>query len=226
MHAYCYTRGRCMDTTRTRSPRTRSPRTRSPRTLHFTLELYSRVRTLLSSRCPRARISARTLHMHLSPAPRRSFVGWEQQIFNEEINFNSDLVSVRCCHTRCLKRIGIASNATRRLPTKTGAGTSSRTKVEGDDRCDDDAPPAEYPPDLSREPWVGKWTPNKDVLRSKHNQNRKMGRCNHEFNVCVHVDRSGAVSHWASAFAAPDVAAVEILGKAHVPSSNCTVIPR
>ena len=116
--------------------------------------------------------------------------------------------------------------AMERLPTKTGAGTSSRTKVEGDDRCDDDAPPAEYPPDLSREPWVGKWTPNKDVLRSKHNQNRKMGRCNHEFNVCVHVDRSGAVSHWASAFAAPDVAAVEILGKAHVPSSNCTVIPR
>ena len=44
-------------------------------------------------------------------AENRSWVGWEQQVFNEELNFNDDLVGVRCCHTICLKHLARTSNA-------------------------------------------------------------------------------------------------------------------
>ena len=154
-------------------------------------------------------------------AENRSFVGWEQQVFNEELNYGEDSAGVRCCHTRCLKRLCLSSNATRRLPAKSEQGTLARTRAEGADRCDDDAPPAAFPPKLSREPWAerGKWTPQRDVLRSKHHSNRKYGRCNHEFNVCVHVEPSTRQpTHWASAYAiAHGSLAMEL------PASNCSV---
>ena len=33
-----------------------------------------------------------------------------------------------------------------------------------------------------------------EMLRSKHSSNRKYGRCNHEFNVCVHLDGATGVT--------------------------------
>ena len=143
----------------------------------------------------------------------RSFVGWEQQVFNEELNFNPDLVGVRCCHTICLKRITTASGASKRLPAKSDSGTSMRQHSEGRDRCDDNAPSAAAPPAGSTEPWAAFWTPNADVLRSKHSIHRKYGRCNHPENVCVMVEaESGMVSHMASTHGSPEA-----------PPSNCTV---
>lgn len=47
-------------------------------------------------------------------AENRSWVGWEQQVFNEELNFREGLIaSVRCCHTTCLKHYAQRSNAVR-----------------------------------------------------------------------------------------------------------------
>ena len=144
----------------------------------------------------------------------RSWVGWEQQVFNEELNFNEDLTGVRCCHTTCLKKLSQVSNATRDLPTKSSSGTSARQKAEGHDRCHDDAPYAAAPPQKSTEPWVKSWTANADVLRSRHAQNRKFGRCNHDGNVCVQVDSSGMIRYMASSrtSSATDAA----------PASNCS----
>jgi len=156
----------------------------------------------------------------------RSFVGWEQQVFNEELNYGEDAVSVRCCHSRCLKRLAVASSASKRLPGKSKDGTAARAKAEGVDRCDDDgAPPALFPPSRSREPWAqpGMWTPTKDVPRSKHHSNRKYGRCNHEFNVCLHSDRrdpyrGGVPTYWANPYpAATKASGLSLL------ASNCTV---
>lgn len=48
-------------------------------------------------------------------AENRSWVGWEQQIFNEELNFRAELAGVRCCHTACLKHYSRKSNAVRPL---------------------------------------------------------------------------------------------------------------
>ena len=60
----------------------------------------------------------------------RSWVGWEQQIFNEELNFNKELSGVRCCHTICLKKfLSHASNASAKLPKKSGSGTGQREQV-------------------------------------------------------------------------------------------------
>lgn len=146
-----------------------------------------------------------------------------EAIFNEELNFNPDVSSIRCCHTRCLKRFAVASNATRKLPGKTADGTRARASLEGEDRCDDAAPFAAYPPTASREPWKSRWTPDQEVLRSKHSQNRKTGRCNHEFNVCVQVDDRNQVSHWANVHALPEKAVPRELVK-NLPPSNCTVI--
>ena len=151
-------------------------------------------------------------------AENRSFSAWEQQIFNEELNFNEDLAGVRCCHTICLKHLIATSNATRRLPTKSLTGTTMRQKVEGEDKCRDDGQPtAAYPPRGSLEPWADHWTPNADVLRSRHTSNRKYGRCNHDANFCVMVDAaSGAVSHIASTHGAT-------LAGMSVPPSMCKV---
>lgn len=41
----------------------------------------------------------------------RSWVAWEQQVFNEELNFNDELRGVRCCHTICLKHLARTSSA-------------------------------------------------------------------------------------------------------------------
>ena len=44
-------------------------------------------------------------------AENRSWVGWEQQVFNEELNFRAELLAVRCCHTACLKHYSRKSTA-------------------------------------------------------------------------------------------------------------------
>ena len=116
------------------------------------------------------------------------------------------------CHS--LKVISLESAAhaqTSRLPSKSGSGTTLRQKSEGEDRCEDNAPPADSPPPGSTEPWVKTWVPNADVLRAKHGSNRKYGRCNHESNVCVIVDKRGTSSHVASTH-----------GTSQLPPSNCT----
>ena len=144
-------------------------------------------------------------------AENRSWVGWEQQIFNEELNFNADLSGVRCCHTTCLKKLTRPSNVSKELPTKSATGTVSREKAEGKDQCRDEEWNAAPPPQQSMEPWAKTWTPNAEVLRSKHSQNRKIGRCNHESNLCVNVDASREVKYL-------------VTNKGHaLHSSNCTV---
>ena len=144
----------------------------------------------------------------------RSFVAWEQQVFNEELNYNRELEGVRCCHTLCLKRlVGPASNASRRLPTKTSSGTSQRQKVEGDDRCNDAWAPSAYPPAGSEESWKDRWTPDADVPRPRHHSSRRFGRCNNEFNVCVHLDATGNATHTAGS------------SMSHfLPDSNCSLM--
>lgn len=146
-------------------------------------------------------------------AENRSWAGWEQQVFNEELNFNSELAGVRCCHTACLKHFCRASNASKRLPQKTGAGAKARQKDDGEDRCRDSLPWAAAPPALSTEPWARLWTPEAEVHRSRHTANRKVGRCNHVDNVCVMVDAtSGEVSQ----------VAANRGGTLERPASNCT----
>ena len=86
----------------------------------------------------------------------------------------------------------------RQLPSKSGSGTTMRHKAEGKDKCQRSPGPAANPPPGSMEPWVKAWTADEDVLRSKHPSNRRYGRCNHEFNVCVTVDATGTATHLAS----------------------------
>ena len=110
----------------------------------------------------------------------------------------------RCCHTICLKKfLSHDSHASRLLPQKSGSGREHRERVEGNDRCDDDAAPgpAAYPPESSTEHWARTWTPNADVARSRHHQNRRYGRCNHEHNVCVMVDPATGEMHHTASFA-------------------------
>jgi hypothetical protein len=155
----------------------------------------------------------------------RSWVGWEQQIFNEELNFNKELSGVRCCHTICLKKfLSHASNASAKLPKKSGSGTGQREQVEGTDRCNNDAPgPAAYPPHGSAEAWANSWTPNWDVLRSKHSQNRKYGRCNHEHNVCVMVNPASGEMHHTASFIGSKLGPPGPGGrKTELPPGNCS----
>mmetsp|Transcript_23888 Transcript_23888/g.61036 ORF Transcript_23888/g.61036 Transcript_23888/m.61036 type:complete len:381 (-) Transcript_23888:142-1284(-) len=121
----------------------------------------------------------------------RSFSGWEQEIFNEEINYNMELQDARCCHSSCFKRLFETSKVVKSLPAKSGRGSSARLQAEGRDRCSDDQPYAVYPPRGSPEPWVKKWMPFNDTLRSKHFSNRKYGRCNIASNVCTMLNGTG-----------------------------------
>ena len=115
----------------------------------------------------------------------RSWVGWEQQVFNEELNFNQELVGIRCCHTKCLKHLTRKSNSTASLPQKTARQSLIRRFIEGRVRCSSAPKHAARPPVGSPEPWVRAWTPNADVPSSRHTTSRKYGRCNHPDNVCV-----------------------------------------
>mmetsp|Transcript_21808 Transcript_21808/g.44075 ORF Transcript_21808/g.44075 Transcript_21808/m.44075 type:complete len:155 (-) Transcript_21808:84-548(-) len=121
----------------------------------------------------------------------RSFAGWEQEIFNEELNFNADLQEVRCCHAMCLKRLTATSAVAGSLPGKDGRGMAIRTKVEGEKRCSEDQPFAMKPPRGSREHWVKRWTGYNESLRSKHSSSRGYGRCNKGDNQCVFVASDG-----------------------------------
>ena len=122
----------------------------------------------------------------------RSFTGWEQQVFNEELNFNPELLSVRCCHTVCLKRI---MNTTKiSVPKNDKQGLEERVHVEGRtlQRCSNSQPPTLLPPSLSRESWANAWDPTGvyEANTSKHAVHRKYGRCNLPENACVQVDES------------------------------------
>ena len=129
----------------------------------------------------------------------RTFGGWEQGVFNEEINFNEELSSVRCCHSMCFKRLFAQSKVDKLLPTKSAQGNVARLKAEGADRCTDDQPFAAMPPRGSHEVQVKKWTGVNDTLRSKHTTNRKFGRCNHAGNVCIMLNASGLPAFKATA---------------------------
>ena len=129
----------------------------------------------------------------------RTFAGWEQGVFNEEINFNAELSSVRCCHSMCFKRLFTQSKVVKSLPTRSSKGAQVRLKAEGEDRCTDDQPFAEMPPRGSHEVQVKKWTGVNETLRSKHMSNRRTGRCNHAGNACIMLNATGL-----PAFAASD----------------------
>ena len=137
--------------------------------------------------------STRTLSLR---SENRSFAGWEQEIFNEEVNYNEEFSGVRCCHSMCFKRLFTASKVVKALPGKTSKGGAARTRAEGIDRCTDNQPLAAYPPRGSSEAWVGKWQPSGETLRSKHSSNRKYGRCNHGGNVCIALNSSGQTIHY------------------------------
>lgn len=123
----------------------------------------------------------------------RSFSGWEQQIFNEELNFNPELLGVSCCHTVCLKRI-MNATAKNSVPQKTRKSLAERVQVEGATalRCSDSQPPTLLPPSPSTESWVSEWDPSGvyEANRSRHAIHRKYGRCNRPENACVQVDKS------------------------------------
>lgn len=121
----------------------------------------------------------------------RTFAGWEQGIFNEEINFNIDLSSVRCCHSMCFKRLFATSKVAKALPSKSSKGDQVRLKSEGADRCTDEQPFAAMPPRGSHEVQVKKWTGVNETFRSKHMSNRRNGRCNHAGNACIILNSSG-----------------------------------
>ena len=122
-------------------------------------------------------------------AENRTFSGWEQGVFNEEINFNKALKDVRCCHTSCLRKLLITSKVAKLLPGKDSKSKGIRAKAEGADRCTDDQPAAARPPKGSPELWAhgGRWKVHNDTLRNKHTSMRKFGRCNNDRNVCLHL---------------------------------------
>ena len=124
-------------------------------------------------------------------AENRTFGGWEQGVFNEEINYNADLLGVRCCHSMCLKRLVVESKVVSSLPKKDKKSTATRTKAEGASHCSDDQPYALYPPMGSIEHWVKTWRPLNETLRSKHTSSRKIGRCNNIGNRCILLDAGG-----------------------------------
>ena len=124
-------------------------------------------------------------------AENRTFSGWEQEIFNEEINFNQDLAGVRCCHTICIRRLAVDSKVRAKLPRKDQKSNSLRAKIEGHAVCSTDQPYAIRPPHGSAEHWVRLWNSTGDTPNSKHLSNRRYGRCNHRGNVCRYMGLDG-----------------------------------
>jgi hypothetical protein len=149
-------------------------------------------------------------------AENRSWAGWEQQVFNEELNFNEDLVGIRCCHTPCLKHWVVTNNASRQLPSKSSSGTAARQRAEGSDRCSDDAPLAAAPPRASTETWANRWHMDSEALSSRHTSNRRYGRCNHDQNICVLASATGNATHLAAMHSFPH--------RLGMPPSNCTLV--
>ena len=162
-------------------------------------------------------------------AENRSFSGWEQAVFNEEINFNGDLLNVRCCHTSCLRKLLTTSMVAKQLPGKDAKSTLLRGKSEGTDRCSEDQPPAASPPRDSPERWAhgGRWKTMNETLRAKHSSSRKFGRCNNELNVCLHLSTDGVprrALHNCTSIAAYERNESRMAGTASVQGSPTTSI--
>eukprot|EP00965_Chrysotila_dentata_P012626 416530-Pleurochrysis_carterae.AAC.1 len=122
-------------------------------------------------------------------AANRTEGGWDQYIFNEELNFNPDFSSVSCCHTYCLlKSVDRRADAA----VKTVRGGITRQAVEGKDKCSDREGFTLEPPRDSRfynsmRPW--KQQSYNQALKQNH---RKFGRCTHMGQTCGGTNASCA----------------------------------
>ena len=126
----------------------------------------------------------------------RSFVGWDQEIFNEELNFNSDFRSISCCHTMCLKRVVRPQQA--RPPDNSGKdvlGKPGEARLAIGPTCAAEQAPSLGPPKGSPLLWSPQttapatWRTQWKALAynegPSHKTNRPLGRCTELANTCV-----------------------------------------
>lgn len=128
----------------------------------------------------------------------RTWVAWEQQVFNEELNFNARFAGVTCCHTACLGKTAVKATKSQQkdLPSKDANGRKARVEVDGVERCTDlrGRLRAQPPPEGSKEPWVGSWL--EEVFNTRQNtKERPVGRCNAISNSCPHWKASHCAVH-------------------------------
>lgn len=122
----------------------------------------------------------------------RSWVAWEQQIFNEEMNFDPQFASIECCHSVCMRAAAqqlLGRKALRDLPQKDARGTRLRVALEGADVCAAARTiGARGPPAGSPEPFSRVWRAdeyNPETLMPPH---RPVGRCNRVSSACLGWD--------------------------------------
>jgi len=114
----------------------------------------------------------------------RTSVGWDQQVFNEELNFNKRFASLSCCHSKCLARAAVKNESS---PKKDAGGLERRHAVEGHDRCLDrgNSLQALPPPANSPELWRQSWSVNTYNKVVADSLSRPVGRCNSFGSACT-----------------------------------------
>lgn len=97
--------------------------------------------------------STPAVHAMTVRVENRTWGGWEQEVFNEELNFNAP--EVGCCHSACLGRAmtKLTFNRTDAALRKSAKGNSARIALEGAPRCAHSMPSAAAPPNNSRLHW-------------------------------------------------------------------------
>ena len=129
--------------------------------------------------------SSRTSRAFAAVVENRTFAAWDQQIFNEELNFNSAFAALSCCHSRCLACASVKDES---APKKDEDGLTRRRRLEGPDVCWQGEPLRALPPPLtSREPWRLSQTWRGDAYNGvPEGPERPIGRCNNMRNKCLH----------------------------------------
>jgi len=121
----------------------------------------------------------------------RTWAGWDQYIFNEEINYifnedSTDTPGFGCCHTVCLlNALTPQYSASRDNYAKSKVGATLRKKREGPDRC---AANGTILPSMGHSPishfWALAWDPSAYNVALKYGH-RKSGRCTTMEASCV-----------------------------------------
>ena len=127
----------------------------------------------------------------MSRTENRTWAGWDQMIFNEELNFNLDFQSIGCCFSAMLKR-ATRTQVNGDAVQKTTTGAFLRRSIEGADICNSNVPIAASAPPHSRIYTLNHWSHGMYNEPSKLNHRRE-GRCTkfHDPKVwCIGLDAS------------------------------------
>mmetsp|Transcript_29191 Transcript_29191/g.61378 ORF Transcript_29191/g.61378 Transcript_29191/m.61378 type:complete len:402 (+) Transcript_29191:1-1206(+) len=135
-------------------------------------------------------------------AENRTRGGWDQYVFNEELNFNPAYQQISCCYTNCLR---MCLNTQQDAVNKSTQGLRIRQNVEGKDRCADTANEITLPPPQgslfyggSKRPWNQTGYNYHVKAIATPDTKREFGRCTRMSMKCLGISSTTCTPERAS----------------------------